>query len=143
MTLDPDAICIFGVPISGITAVRASSARQFVLGNGEFIALAGLYDEFAPLSLTDGARNGAAEMTVLQSVEEHLLKTGKSLANLRSARSADVILGLFISQCNCVLLHFSVSINFAGNACVGGVSCSAAARSGRLRERRWQVGSLR
>jgi hypothetical protein len=84
MTLDLDAICISGFPISGITAVRVSLARQFVLGYGEFVALAGFYDEFAPLSLTDRARNGAAEMTMLQSIEDHLLKTGESLANLPS-----------------------------------------------------------
>ena len=49
MTLDLDVICILGVPIAGIAAIGAASARQFFLGNGEFVRLAGLDDEFAPL----------------------------------------------------------------------------------------------
>ena len=53
-------ICILGVPIAGIAAIVAASARQFVLGDGELVALAGLDHEFAPVALADVARNRAA-----------------------------------------------------------------------------------
>jgi len=69
-----------------------SSARQFNLGNAELVALARLDDKLAPLPFSDGARNRAPKMTVLQSIEDHLLKTGESLANLPAARTAGVIL---------------------------------------------------
>ena len=42
MTLDLDVICISGVPIAGIAATVAASARQFLLGDGELVRLAGL-----------------------------------------------------------------------------------------------------
>jgi hypothetical protein len=98
MTLDLGTICISGFPIAGITAVGASSARQFGLGNGEFVAFARLYDEFALLPFPDGAKNCAAEMTVLQSVEEHSVKARTSLAHLRSAQADGVTLDLFVWQ---------------------------------------------
>ena len=37
MTLDLDVICISGVPIAGIAAIGAASARQFFLRNGELV----------------------------------------------------------------------------------------------------------
>jgi hypothetical protein len=37
MTLDLDVICISGVPIAGIAAFIAKSARQFFLGDGELV----------------------------------------------------------------------------------------------------------
>ena len=51
MTLDLDVICILSVPIAGIAAIGAASARQFVLGDGELVRLAGLDHELAPLPL--------------------------------------------------------------------------------------------
>jgi len=69
-----------------------SSARQFDFGNAELVALACLDHKLAPLPFSDGARNRAPKTTVLQSSEDHLLKTGESLANLPAARTAGVIL---------------------------------------------------
>ena len=57
----PCAICISGVPIAGIAAIGTASARQFFLGDGELVRLAGLDDEFAPVAFPDAARNGAPE----------------------------------------------------------------------------------
>ena len=48
-------ICILGVPIAGIAAIGAALARQFILRNREFVRLAGLDDEFAPVALSDAA----------------------------------------------------------------------------------------
>ena len=67
---------------------RAASARQFVLGNSELVALTRLDHEFASVPFPDGARNRKPEMTVLQPVKDHLLKTGESLAELRTAQSS-------------------------------------------------------
>jgi hypothetical protein len=47
MTLDL-SVCISGVPIAGIAAFGATSARQFILGDRELVRLASLDDEFAP-----------------------------------------------------------------------------------------------
>lgn len=69
MTLDLDAICISGVPITGIGAISAVSARQFFLGNREFVRLACLDDEFSAVSFADAARNRAAEMTMAEPVD--------------------------------------------------------------------------
>ena len=38
MTLDLDVICISGVPIAGIAAIGAASARQFILRDRELVA---------------------------------------------------------------------------------------------------------
>ena len=46
-------ICILGVPIAGIAAIGAASARHFFLGNGELVALAGPDHELAPVALPD------------------------------------------------------------------------------------------
>ena len=55
MTLDLDVICISGVPIAGIAAIGAASARQFILRDRELVRLAGLDDELAPVALSDAA----------------------------------------------------------------------------------------
>ena len=52
MTPDLVLICILGVPIAGIAAIGAASARQFVLGDRELVALARLDHEFAPVRLS-------------------------------------------------------------------------------------------
>jgi len=54
MTLDLDVICISGVPIAGIAAIGTASARQFVRGDGELVALSRLDDEFAAVPFPDG-----------------------------------------------------------------------------------------
>ena len=41
-------ICILGVPIAGIAAIGAASARQFILGDREFVHL--------PASITSSRR---------------------------------------------------------------------------------------
>ena len=63
-------ICILGVPIAGIAAIGAALARQFILRNREFVRLAGLDDEFAPIALPNDARNRTPEMTVTETVED-------------------------------------------------------------------------
>jgi hypothetical protein len=83
MTLDPNVICISGVPIAGIAAFGASSARQFFLGDVELVRLAGLDDEFAPVSLSNAARNSAAEVTMTESVEDNLDEAIERLTELR------------------------------------------------------------
>jgi hypothetical protein len=65
MTLDLNVICISGVPIAGIAAIGAASARKFFLGDVKLARLAGLDDDFAPVSLSDAARNSAPEVTVM------------------------------------------------------------------------------
>ena len=85
MTLDLDVICISGVPISGIAAIGSASARQFFLGDVELMRLAGLDDEFAPVSLSDAAGNHASEITVTEPVEDDLNEALERLAELRSA----------------------------------------------------------
>src|ERR1700730_911998 len=77
----------------------SASARQFVLGDSELVALTRLDHEFAPVPFPDGARNRKPEMTVLQPVKDHLLKTGESLAELRTARAAGVIVCRFVTHC--------------------------------------------
>ena len=83
MTLDLDVICILSVPIAGIAAIGAASARQFFLGDRELVRLAGLDDEFAPVALPDAARNRAPEMTVTEPVEDDLHEAIERLTELR------------------------------------------------------------
>ena len=99
MTLDLDVICISGVPIAGIAAIGAASARQFILGNRELVRLAGLDEEFAAVSLPDSARNRAPEMTMTETVEDDLNEAIKGLTELRSAGLPGVCLGRFVIHC--------------------------------------------
>jgi hypothetical protein len=64
MTLDLNVICISGVPIAGIAAIGGASGRQFFLRDRELVRLAGLDDEFAPVSLPYAARNRTTEVTM-------------------------------------------------------------------------------
>jgi hypothetical protein len=66
MTLDLDVICISGVPIAGIAAIGGASGWQFFLRlrDRELVRLAGLDDEFAPVSLPYAARNRTMEVTM-------------------------------------------------------------------------------
>ena len=61
MTLDLDVICISGVPISGIAAIGAASARQFFLGDGKLVRLAGSDQELALAAIDDFAIDRALE----------------------------------------------------------------------------------
>ena len=90
MTLDLDVICISGVPIAGIAAIRAASARQFFLGDGKLVRLAGLDDELATVSLPDAARNRAPEVTMAEPVEDNLNETIERLTELRPAGLAGI-----------------------------------------------------
>ena len=99
MTLDLDVICISGVPIAGIAAISAASARQFFLGDRELVRFAGLDDEFAPVPLSDAARNRATEMTMTEPIEDNLNEAFDSLAELRSTGLHSVCLGRFVMHC--------------------------------------------
>src|SRR5262249_28878762 len=96
MTLDLDVICISGVPISGIAAIGAASARQFSLGDVELVGLAGLDDA---ASLSDATGNHAAEMTVTEPVEEDLDEVLECLAQLRSTGLSGACLDRFVMHC--------------------------------------------
>jgi hypothetical protein len=99
MTLDPDVICILGVPIAGIAAIGAASARQFFLGDRELVRLPGLDNEFAPVSLPDVTRNCATEVPMTEPVEEHISEEFTRLAELRTTGSPSVCLRLFVTHC--------------------------------------------
>ncbi len=77
-------ICILAVPVAGIAIFIVGSARQFFLGNVELVRLAGLNDEFAPVTLPDTARNRAPEMTMPETVEDDLNDAVERLTELRS-----------------------------------------------------------
>jgi hypothetical protein len=47
------------------------------------VRLAGLDDEFAPVSLSNAARNSAAEVTMTESVEDNLDEAIERLTELR------------------------------------------------------------
>ena len=68
MTVDLGVICILGVPIAGIAAFSAASARQFFLGDGKLARLAGLDDQFAPVSLPYAARNCTPEVSMTRHI---------------------------------------------------------------------------
>jgi hypothetical protein len=78
-------IYISGVPIAGIAAIGAASARQFFFGDGELVRLAGFDNEFAAASLSDAARNRATEVTMTEPVDDDLNEALKCRAELRSA----------------------------------------------------------
>lgn len=78
-------MCIFGVPVSGITGTGALSARYFFLGNCELVRLTGVDDKFAAIPLPDVSRNGVTEVAVTKSVDESLNQAIARLAELRSA----------------------------------------------------------
>ena len=92
-------ICIWGVPIAGIAATRAASARQFILWDRELVRLAGLNDEFAPVSLPNSARNCAPEVTMAETVEDNLHESIERLSELRSTGQTSVCLNRFVMHC--------------------------------------------
>jgi hypothetical protein len=72
------------VPVPGIAIIEAASARQFFLGDVEFVRLAGLDHEFASVAPSDTARNLTTEMTMPESVEDNLQEAIARLTELRS-----------------------------------------------------------
>ena len=68
--------------------LHPAARRQFFLRDGELVGLAGLDDEFAPVSLTDGARNCATKMTMTQRRGRSVrgAQTPHGIAVRRSAR---------------------------------------------------------
>ena len=79
----PDVICILSVPIAGIAAIGAASARQFVLGDRELVALAGVDDEFAAFAAIGNlAGDGILEESMPQTVDDKTFETVESLADL-------------------------------------------------------------
>jgi hypothetical protein len=82
MTLDLDVICILGVPVAEIAAIRAGSARQFVIGNHELVGLTGTYNELALSTGNDLAGNGALEEAVTQPVNNQCFEVSERLSGL-------------------------------------------------------------
>ena len=74
-------ICILNVPIAGI-ADSAVSARHFVLGDSELVALAGADHELAFAAIGDLAGDGILEEAVLQTIDDKTFETVESLADL-------------------------------------------------------------
>ncbi len=98
MTLDRIVICMFGVPLPGITRLRAS-AWQFVLRDRELVRFAGLDHEVAAVVLADHARNGAAEVTVAQPIKHDLADAVKGVAKLGTAAFGGIGMGTFLKHC--------------------------------------------
>ena len=115
MTLDLDVICILGVPIAGIAAIGAASARQFVLGDRELVALARLDHEFAPVALSRWRWKSRTGNAMLQPVEDDLFETVERLADLRSARAAGVSVCRFVhALCSSAFMSLMVEANASG-----------------------------
>ena len=82
MTLDLNGICILGVPIAGIAAIVAASARHFVLGDRELVALAGADHELALAAVADLAGDRIVEEAVLEAIDDKPFETVEGLADL-------------------------------------------------------------
>ena len=80
MTLDLNVICISGVPIAGIAAIGAASARQFFLGDGELVGLARPDHELAFAAVADLAGDGAIEKAVPEPVDDNLSRCVERLS---------------------------------------------------------------
>ena len=108
-------ICIFGRPHRRDRRFGAASARQFFLGDGELVGLAGLDHEFAPVALPDPARNRAPEMTVTQTVEDDLHEAIERLAELRSTGLRRRLLGsVRYALCSRAFMSLMVAENASG-----------------------------
>ena len=86
MTLDLDVICISGVPIAGIAAFIAASARQFFLGDSELVRLAGADYELALAAVSDLAGDGAIEKAVVQPFHDDLFEMRERFGDLAAMR---------------------------------------------------------
>src|SRR5262249_1806844 len=82
MTLDLDVICISGVPISGIAAIGAASARQFFLGDVELVGLAGADHEMALAAVSNLAGDRVVEEAMLEPIDDEPFQAIERLADL-------------------------------------------------------------
>jgi hypothetical protein len=82
MTSDLDVICILSVPITGIAAIGAASARHFVLGDSELVRLAGADHELAFAAVGDLAGDGVVEEAMLEAFDDKPFKTVERVADL-------------------------------------------------------------
>ena len=87
MTLDLDVICISGVPITGIAAFSAASARQIFLRDGEFVRLASADHKFTLAAAADLAGDGAVKEAVAQSFHHDPFEMCERLSNLAAMRA--------------------------------------------------------
>lgn len=87
MTLDLGVICILGVPVAGIAVIGAASVRQFILGDGELVRLAGADHQLALAAVGDLAGDGAIEEAVPQAIEHDLFEVPKRLGRLAAMRT--------------------------------------------------------
>ena len=82
MTLDPDVICISGVPIAGIAANGAASAWNFLIGDRKLVRLSTADHELALAMVADFAGNRTFEKAVPQPLDHDLLEMCKHLTDL-------------------------------------------------------------
>jgi hypothetical protein len=82
MTLDLDVICISGVPMAGIAAFNASSGRQLILGNDEFVGLAGADHELAFPATDNFADDGALKESMPQPFDNDPFEMRECLGGL-------------------------------------------------------------
>ena len=100
MTLDLDVICILGVPIAGIAAMVAASARQFFLGDRELVGLAGADHELAPAPLARSRRRSSSrKCPCLQSIDDKLFETIERLADWSADVAGALNEGWFVTHC--------------------------------------------
>src|SRR5262245_15518608 len=99
MTLDLDLICISGVPIAGIAAFSAESARQFLLGDGELVRLPGLHQKVASVVLANAAGDGAPEVAVAKAVEHDLFDPLECFTELRPAGLNGITMERLLRHC--------------------------------------------
>jgi len=79
-------ICIFGVPVAGITYLTAS-ARHFFRGDRELVALSGADNEMALAAFADLAGDRTSEEAMLEPVDDKLFQKVERLADLPAANA--------------------------------------------------------
>ncbi|MFO1153868.1 MAG: hypothetical protein U1E42_09440 [Rhodospirillales bacterium] len=75
---------MFGVPISGITIVRAS-VRQFILRD-KLVGLARPDHELAPAAIADFAANGTVKEAVFQPFDHDVFEMREGFSDLAAVR---------------------------------------------------------
>ena len=96
-------ICISGVPIAGIAAIGAASARHFVLGDSELVALAGADHELPFAAVGDLAGDGIVEEAMLEAFDDKPFKTVERLADLSTFGALERGFGSRVSHCAIIL----------------------------------------
>jgi hypothetical protein len=99
MTLDLILICILSVPIAGIAAIRAGSARQFVLRYHELVGLTGTYHELALSTGDDLAGNETLEEAMTQPIDNNCFKVSERLGGLPEMASRSFGAGRSVMHC--------------------------------------------